>query len=134
MAEIRDHIDVQAILQTATSPETYFGVQCFLVDDDQIPVDMRRQYVTDRSYALTPLEELRTFADRYDMGVVLDTTHAKTAGDNLLQAWQTLNGKLANVHLSDMGGQHPLPSVSRVRHLLGGTGYRASATCPWPIF
>ena len=50
MAEIRDHIDVQAILQTAVAPETYFGVQCFLVDDSQIPVDLRRLYTTRSSY------------------------------------------------------------------------------------
>ena len=30
----------------------------------------------DRTYALTPLDRLRAFADRYDLGLVLDTIHA----------------------------------------------------------
>jgi sugar phosphate isomerase/epimerase len=73
----------------------------------------------DQAYALTPLEALRAFADRHDLGLVLDTTHARTAGEDLLQARQTYNGRLANVHLSDMGGRYPLSSNARARQWLG---------------
>jgi sugar phosphate isomerase/epimerase len=73
----------------------------------------------DRSYALSPLGRLREFADRYDLGLVLDTTHAGTAGEDLLRARRTFDGRLANVHLSDMGGQIPLGGLPRARTILG---------------
>ncbi len=72
-----------------------------------------------QSYALTPLVALRAFADRYNLGLVLDTTHAHTAGEDLLQAQKTFNGRLANVHLSDMGGRFPLSSNPRAQQWLG---------------
>jgi sugar phosphate isomerase/epimerase len=59
----------------------------------------------DRAYALTPLDRLRAFADRYDLGLVLDTTHAGTAGDDLQRARHIFDGRLANVHLSDLASQ-----------------------------
>jgi len=46
MATIVDHIDFQAILQTAVAPRKTFGVQLLLVDDTQIPVDLRLLYTT----------------------------------------------------------------------------------------
>jgi hypothetical protein len=49
MAEIVDHVDVQAILQTAQALAKGFGVQLFLVDDPQIPVDTRFRYTTKTS-------------------------------------------------------------------------------------
>jgi len=49
MAEIVDHVDVQAILQTATALAKGFGVQLFLVDDPQIPIDVRFRYTTKAS-------------------------------------------------------------------------------------
>jgi sugar phosphate isomerase/epimerase len=70
-------------------------------------------------YALTPLEELRAFADRYDLGLVLDTTHAGSAGDDLVRARQVFDGRLLDVHLSDMGGRVPLGAIPQVRTLLG---------------
>jgi sugar phosphate isomerase/epimerase len=80
-----------------------------------------------RRYALTPLERLRAFADRYDLGLVLDTTHAGTADEDLLRARQILNGRLVNVHLSDRGGSFPLATSSYMQRMLGehrfpGTG------------
>lgn len=46
MAEIVDHIDFQTLLQTASAPRASFGIGLFLVDDDQIPIDLRIRFVT----------------------------------------------------------------------------------------
>jgi sugar phosphate isomerase/epimerase len=62
----------------------------------------------ERRYALTPLERLRAFADRYDLGLVLDVVHAGSAGEDLLRARQTFDSRLVDVHLSDLGGSRPL--------------------------
>jgi len=51
MAQISDHVDVQAILQTAVAPAMGFGTQLFLVDDEQIPIDRRYRYTTKSGYA-----------------------------------------------------------------------------------
>ena len=80
-----------------------------------------------RRYVLSPLDRLRAFADQYDLGLVLDTTHAGTANEDLLQARQIFDGRLANVHLSDIGGQVPLANLPQARryvgeHRLPGTG------------
>ena len=72
-----------------------------------------------RRYALTPLTQLRAFADRYDLGLVLDTTHAGSAGEDLLNARQVFDSRLANVHLSDMGGRVPLARLPGAQVLLG---------------
>jgi sugar phosphate isomerase/epimerase len=73
----------------------------------------------DRHYALTPLGRLRAFADHYDLGLVLDTTHAGTAGEDLLRARRVFDSRLVNVHLSDMGGRLPLARVATVQKLVG---------------
>jgi sugar phosphate isomerase/epimerase len=73
----------------------------------------------DRRYALTPLERLRAFADSYDLGLVLDTSHAGTAGEDLVRARQTFDGRLVDVHLSDLGGRIPLSGFPPVQLLLG---------------
>jgi sugar phosphate isomerase/epimerase len=70
-----------------------------------------------RHYALTPLHHLR----------VLDTTHAGTAGEDLMEARQIYDGRLVNVHLSDVGGRVPLQRLPGARRQLGehrlpGTG------------
>lgn len=72
-----------------------------------------------RQYALTPLARLRAFADRYDLGLVLDTTHAGSAGEDLLHARQVFDSRLVNVHLSDMGGRVPLARLPGAQLLLG---------------
>jgi sugar phosphate isomerase/epimerase len=72
----------------------------------------------ERSYALTPLDRLRAFADRHDLGLVLDTAHAGTAGEDLLQARQVFDSRLSNVHLSDLGGRLPLSGFSLVHRFL----------------
>jgi sugar phosphate isomerase/epimerase len=74
---------------------------------------------TDRQYALAPLDRLRAFADRYDLGLVLDTTHAGTAGEDLLRARQFFDGRLVDVHLSDLGGSVPLARLPYAEGVLG---------------
>jgi sugar phosphate isomerase/epimerase len=81
----------------------------------------------ERYYALTPLDRLRAFADRHDLGLVLDTAHAGTAGEDLLEARQVFGSRLCNVHLSDLGGRFPLARFSLAHRFLGehrfpGTG------------
>lgn len=48
-AEIVDHINFQTLLQTASAPRASFGIGLFLVDDPQIPVDVRYRYTTKNS-------------------------------------------------------------------------------------
>jgi sugar phosphate isomerase/epimerase len=81
----------------------------------------------DRTYVLTPLEHLRAFADRYQLDLVLDTVHAATAGEDLFEARNLFDSRLANVHLSDLGGSVPLGSLPFLRkgigqHQFPGTG------------
>jgi sugar phosphate isomerase/epimerase len=80
-----------------------------------------------RHLVLTSLARLRAFADRYDLGLVLDTTHAGSAGEDLLHAREIFDRRLVNVHLSDMGGWIPFAGLSAARVFLGehrfpGTG------------
>ena len=70
-------------------------------------------------YALTPLDRLRAFADRHDLGLVLDTTHAGTAGEDLIQARRLFGSRLVNVHLSDLGGPLPLARLPLVYRFFG---------------
>ena len=72
-----------------------------------------------RGYALSPLDRLRTFADRYDLGLVLDTTHAGTADEDLIRALHIYGGRLVNVHLSDVGSQVFLGKNSFARKYVG---------------
>ncbi len=50
MASILGHVDVQAILQTSVVPQTTFGLEIFLSDDDQVPVDQRFSLTTKDSF------------------------------------------------------------------------------------
>jgi len=50
MATIKDHVNVQAILQTAVATQTTFGLQLFMVDDDQILPDQRVLIVSQSDY------------------------------------------------------------------------------------
>ena len=84
----------------------------------------------DRRYALTPLEKLRAFADRYDLGLVLDTMHAGSAGEDLLHARQVFDGRLVNVHLSDFGGRVPLGRFRPVRAALGQHRFPGAGDLP----
>ena len=70
-------------------------------------------------HPLTRLDRLRAVADHYDLGLVLDTTHAGSAGQDLLSARKVFDSRLVNVHLSDMGGQVPLARLPGAEMLLG---------------
>ena len=72
----------------------------------------------ERRYALTPLGRLRAFADRYDLGLVLDAVHAGSAGEDLVRARQIFDSRLVNVHLSDLGVRWPFRLVQPLRKLL----------------
>ncbi len=50
MTIIRDRVDVQVNLQTSVAPRSTFSTQLFLVDDAQIPIDLRYIYVTQSDY------------------------------------------------------------------------------------
>jgi sugar phosphate isomerase/epimerase len=83
-----------------------------------------------RLYALTPLDRLRAFADRYDLGLVLDTTHAGMADEDLIQARRIFDGRLVNVHLSDMGGRVLLGNVPYMRTELGQHRFPGAGDLP----
>ena len=86
----------------------------------------------DTRYVLSPLDRLRDFADRYNLGLVLDTTHAATAGEDLLRARQVFNSRLVNVHLSDTGGSIPLSAFSPARILFGQHRFPATGDLALP--
>jgi len=83
-----------------------------------------------RRYALTPLGRLRAFADRYDLGLVLDTTHAATSGEDLIRARQVFDGRLANVHLSDVGGRLGHLPLKQASELLGEHRFPGDGNLP----
>nr|NIV29008.1 hypothetical protein [Anaerolineae bacterium] len=62
---------------------------------------------------------LRAFADRHDLGLVLDTAHAGTAGEDLVQARRLFDDRLVNVHLSDLGGPLRLAEFPPVHRFFG---------------
>jgi sugar phosphate isomerase/epimerase len=84
----------------------------------------------ERHFVLSPLARLRAFADRYDLDLVLDTTHAGTAGEDLVHARQAFGGRLANVHLSDMGGSVPLAGLPGAQRLLGEHRFPGAGDLP----
>jgi sugar phosphate isomerase/epimerase len=84
----------------------------------------------ERRYALSPLDRLRAFADYHDLGLVLDTVHAGTSGEDLLDAWRTFEGRLVNVHVSDLGGHLPLGSNQFVKRVLGEHRFPGAGTLP----
>lgn len=51
MAQITDHVDVQAILETAVAPQQNFGIQLLLCDNNDVPIDTRYKYVTKSDFA-----------------------------------------------------------------------------------
>ncbi|MBN1139736.1 MAG: sugar phosphate isomerase/epimerase [Anaerolineae bacterium] len=81
-------------------------------------------------YALTPLGRLRAFADRYDLGLVLDAVHAGSAGEDLVRARQIFGSRLVNVHLSDLGGQRLFHSVRPLRKFLEQHRFPGSGSLP----
>lgn len=56
----------------------------------------------DHKYILRALPELREFADKHDFAMTLDTAHLGTFDLDLLDSLQWFDGRVANVHLSDL--------------------------------
>jgi sugar phosphate isomerase/epimerase len=62
---------------------------------------------SDKRYVLHDLRRLRAFADRHDLPLTFDTAHAGTSDRELVKAYAAVNGRVVNVHLSDLA-QRPL--------------------------
>lgn len=98
---------------------------------------------SDVHYILHDVRSLRAFADRYDLPLTFDTSHAGTSNYELLEAYTLCDGRVVNVHFSDlvhrrifpdwpplytffrhhqMPGEGVLPLTKFVRMLLA-TGY-----------
>ncbi|HZQ09570.1 MAG TPA: sugar phosphate isomerase/epimerase family protein [Anaerolineae bacterium] len=82
----------------------------------------------DETYILRALPELREFADKHDFAMTLDTAHIGTFELDLLASLEFFDGRVANVHLSDLRdvphwllNQPRLHSYYR-QHQLPGTG------------
>mgnify|MGYP001104651872 CR=1 FL=1 len=83
-----------------------------------------------RRYALSPLNQLRAFADRHDLGLVLLFLIFSFSGEDLMYARQTFGERLIDVHLSDMRGWlSPLP-LSSLRRALGQHLFPATGDLP----
>ena len=66
MARIQDYVNVQVLLKTGSIPPQGFGLELFLVDDPQIPVDVRFKYVDSDSYS----DEFSSGSTPYDFAQV----------------------------------------------------------------
>jgi len=66
MARIQDFVNVQVLLKTGSIPPQGFGLELFLVDDPQIPVDVRFKYVDSDSYS----DEFSSGSTPYDFAQV----------------------------------------------------------------
>jgi sugar phosphate isomerase/epimerase len=82
----------------------------------------------DSKYILRALPELREFADKHDFAMTLDTAHLGTFDLDLLDSLRFFDGRVGNVHLSDLRSvphwllrQPRLHSYYR-QHQLPGTG------------
>jgi sugar phosphate isomerase/epimerase len=66
--------------------------------------------LSDRRYLLHDIRRLRSFADRYGLDVTLDTAHAGTSEYDLLEAYGILDGRVVNIHLSDLVVSSTIPT------------------------
>jgi sugar phosphate isomerase/epimerase len=82
----------------------------------------------DERYILRALPELREFAEKNNLSMTLDTAHIGTCELDLLDSLQWFDGRVANVHLSDLREvPHWLRSQPRLhsyfrQHQFPGTG------------
>lgn len=82
----------------------------------------------DDYYILRALPELREFAEKHNLAMTLDTAHIGTCELDLLDSLQWFDGRVANVHLSDMREvPHWIRSQPRLhsyfrQHQFPGTG------------
>lgn len=83
---------------------------------------------TDESYLLHDARRLSEFATRYDLPVTLDTSHAGTSSQHeLLDALALLEGRVVNVHFSDLARRRVVPDWQPLyslflHHQLPGAG------------
>jgi sugar phosphate isomerase/epimerase len=84
----------------------------------------------EQRYALTPLDRLRAFADRHDLGLVLDVVHAGSAGEDLIYARQTFDNRLVNVHLSDLGAPWSFRLLRPLHRFLGQHRFPGAGNLP----
>lgn len=78
-------------------------------------------------YALARNEALRRFADTHELDLTFDTVHAGGSGQGVLESYETFNGRIANIHLSDLRRLPRSLPFSRLRmhlehHQMPGTG------------
>lgn len=59
-------------------------------------------WASDVHYILHDVRRLRAFADRYDLPLTFDTAHAGTSTYELQEAYALLDGRVVNVHFSDL--------------------------------
>lgn len=76
---------------------------------------------------LTDPEALQAFAQTYNLPLVLDTAHAGSLPHSLQWAYQFCDGRLADVHLSDVAESFPIPNIFGLhtyfkRHQFPGEG------------
>lgn len=57
---------------------------------------------SDNHYILRALPELRDFAEKHDFAMTLDTSHLGTFELDLMDSLEFFDGRVANVHLSDL--------------------------------
>ncbi len=57
---------------------------------------------SDADYVLHDVRRLRTFAERYDLPLTFDTSHAGTSAYGLLDAYAICAERVVNVHFSDL--------------------------------
>jgi sugar phosphate isomerase/epimerase len=67
---------------------------------------------SDVDYVLHDVRRLRVFADRYDLPLTFDTSHAGTTDYGLLDAYAICAERVVNVHFSDLGLRQVFPSWS----------------------
>jgi sugar phosphate isomerase/epimerase len=64
---------------------------------------------SDRRYVLSAPGGLRQFAEEYDLSVTLDTAHAASFPYDLIEAYETWESRLVNIHLSDFRQNLSIP-------------------------
>lgn len=67
---------------------------------------------SDANFVLHDTRRLRAFADRYDLPLTFDTSHAGTTADGLLEAYAICADRVVNVHFSDLVQRHIFPDWS----------------------
>jgi sugar phosphate isomerase/epimerase len=67
---------------------------------------------SDTRFVLHNVSQLRNLADRYDLPLTFDTSHAGTSPDGVLGAYGILRRRVVNVHFSDLRPRRIFPDWS----------------------